>query len=71
MAERQGDLLDDVTRFCDGVVAPGSVHALLHLERDRLFSGEMFADLLSNVPEMSEPDCWPLWAQKTAPSSTT
>ncbi len=41
VAERQGDLLDDVTRFCDEVVAPSSVYALLHRERNRLFPDEL------------------------------
>jgi len=45
VARRQGELLDEVTRFCDGVVADGSIYGLLHRERDRLFPDEAFADL--------------------------
>jgi len=55
VAERQGDLLDDVTRFCDEVVAPSSVYALLHRERDRLFPDELFADLFSDRGRRSVP----------------
>jgi hypothetical protein len=47
LAQRQGDLLDDVTRFCDQALPEASVYGLLHRERDRLFPGELFADLFS------------------------
>lgn len=55
MAERQGDLLDDVTRFCDEVVPSSSVYALLHRERDRLFPDELFVDLFSDRGRRSVP----------------
>lgn len=55
LAERQGDLLDDVTRFCDDVVPASSVYALLHRERDRLFPDEFFADLFSDRGRRSVP----------------
>jgi hypothetical protein len=55
LAERQGDLLDDVIRFCDGVVPSSSVYALLHRERDRLFPDEFFADLFSDRGRRSVP----------------
>lgn len=55
LAERQGDLLDDVIRFCDGVVSPSSVYALLHRERDRLFPDELFEDLFSDRGRRSVP----------------
>jgi len=55
VAERQGDLLDDVIRFCDDVVSPTSVYALLHRERDRLFPDEFFADLFSDRGRRSVP----------------
>ncbi len=55
LAERQGDLLDDVIRFCDGVVPSSSVYALLHRERDRLFPDELFADLFSDRGRRSVP----------------
>lgn len=47
LAQRQGDLLDDVTRFCDQALPEASVYGLLHRERDRLFPDELFADLFS------------------------
>jgi hypothetical protein len=47
LAERQGDLLDEVNRFCEQTLPANSVFAVLHRERDRLFSDEMFADLFS------------------------
>ena len=48
LADRQGDLLDDVNRFCDETLAENSIYAVLHRERDRLFCDEMFADLFSD-----------------------
>ncbi len=47
MAERQGDLFDEVNRFCERTLPQNSVFAVLHWERDRLFPDEMFADLFS------------------------
>lgn len=55
MAERQGDLLDDVIRFCDETLPETSVYGLLHRERDRLFPDELFADLFSNRGRRSVP----------------
>lgn len=55
LAERQGDLLDDVNRFCDVALAESSVYAVLHRERDRLFPDEMFADLFSDRGRRSVP----------------
>ena len=55
LAERQGVLFDDVTRFCDEVVPAASVYALLHRERDRLFPDELFADLFSDRGRRSVP----------------
>ena len=55
LAERQGDLLDDVTRFCDAAVPEASVYALLHRERDRLFPDELFADVFSDRGRRSVP----------------
>jgi hypothetical protein len=46
LAERQGDLLDDVNRFCGAALGESSVYAVLHRERDRLFPDEMFSDLV-------------------------
>jgi hypothetical protein len=47
LAGRQGDLLDEVNRFCDQALPENSIFAVLHRERDRLFPDEMFADLFS------------------------
>ena len=55
MAERQGDLLDEVNRFCEQTLPENSVYAVLHRERDRLFPDEMFADLFSSRGRRSVP----------------
>jgi hypothetical protein len=55
MAPRQGDLLDDITRFCDAAVRKDSIYALLHRKRDRLFPDEFFADLFADVGRRSVP----------------
>lgn len=55
MAERQGDLLDEVSRFCELALPANSVFAVLHRERDRLFPDEMFADLFSARGRRSVP----------------
>ena len=55
MAERQGDLLDEVNRFCEQALPENSVYAVLHRERDRLFPDEMFADLFSSRGRRSVP----------------
>jgi len=57
LAQRQGDLLDDLNRFCEQALADGSVYALLNRERDRLFPDEMFADLFSDRGRRSVPPC--------------
>src|SRR3954469_10574560 len=54
-ADRQGDLLDDVTRFCDEALSESSIYAVLYRERDRLFPDEMFADLFSDKGRRSVP----------------
>ena len=55
LAQRQGVLLDEVTRFCDAAVAEDSVFALLHRERDNLFPDEFFADLFTATGRRSVP----------------
>lgn len=55
LADRQGDLLDEVKRFCDETLASSSVYSVLHRERDRLFPDEMFADLFSERGRRSVP----------------
>jgi hypothetical protein len=54
-ADRQGDLLDDVTRFCDGALPESSVYSVLYRERERLFPDEMFADLFKDTGRRSVP----------------
>jgi len=48
-------LTDDVVRFCDETLSPGSVYALLHRERDALLPDEFFADLFSDRGRRSVP----------------
>lgn len=55
LADRQGDLFDDVTRFCDGALPDGSIYRLLHAEGNRLFPDEMFADLFTDRGRRSVP----------------
>ncbi len=45
MADRQGNLLDDVDRFLDESLDRASIYAFFHRERDALFPDEDFADL--------------------------
>ena len=45
VADKQGDLFDDVARFCDEALPERSVYAFMRRERDRLFPDEVFADL--------------------------
>ena len=52
MAQRQGDLLDDVQRFCERSLPESSV---LRRERDRLFPDELFADLSTGRGRRSVP----------------
>src|SRR5487761_1940650 len=54
-AERQGDLLDDVNRFCGRTLSGSSVYSVLHRERDRLFPDELFGDLFSDRGRRSVP----------------
>ena len=57
LAERQGDLLDDLNRFCEQTLPAASIYALLNRERDRLFPDQMFADLFSDRGRRSVPPC--------------
>jgi hypothetical protein len=60
LAERQGDLLDGLTRFCDQAVPEGSIYGLLHRQRDHLFPDEAFADLFTDIGRRSIPPAsWP------------
>lgn len=55
VSSRQGDLLDDLNRFCDESLPAGSIHGFLHRERDRLFPDELFADLFTDRGRRSVP----------------
>lgn len=54
-APRQLDLLDAVTRFCDGSLPASSIYGFLFRERDRLFPDELFADLFAVIGRRSVP----------------
>jgi hypothetical protein len=54
-APRQGDLLDDVVRFCEATLDQRSIYVFLHRERDRLFPDEAFADLFVERGRRSVP----------------
>src|SRR5438067_3185814 len=56
-AERQGDLFDDVVRFCEGSLPANSIYGLLARERDRLFPDELFEDLFQASGRRSVPPC--------------
>ena len=45
VADKQGDLFDDVGRFCAETLPERSIYSFLARERDRLFCDEAFADL--------------------------
>src|ERR1019366_5023167 len=55
MSERQGNLLDEVARFCDEVLSESSVYSFLRRERLRLFPDEDFADLFDGRGRRSVP----------------
>ena len=54
-APRQGDLLDDITRFCDRALSETSIYSFLHRERDQLFPDEFFDDLFVDIGRRSVP----------------
>jgi hypothetical protein len=55
VASQQLDLLDPVTRFCDGVLPPNSIYVFLHAQREVLFPDGMFADLFAVIGRRSVP----------------
>jgi hypothetical protein len=55
VADRQGNLLDDVVWFCDKKLEKTSIYAFLHREREALFPDEDFADLFENNGRNSVP----------------
>lgn len=54
-ADRQGDLFDDVIRFCEGSLPANSIYGFLARERDRLFPDELFDDLFETSGRRSVP----------------
>jgi hypothetical protein len=54
-ADHQGDLFDDVARFCEESLPENSIYRFLARERDRLFPDELFADLFSVKGRRSVP----------------
>jgi IS5 family transposase len=54
-ADRQGDLFDDVVRFCEGSLPVNSIYVFLARERDRLFPDELFDDLFETSGRRSVP----------------
>jgi len=54
-ADRQGDLFDDVVRFCEGSLPANSIYGFLARERDRLFPDELFGDLFETSGRCSVP----------------
>lgn len=54
-AQAQQYLFDDVNAFCDATLAPDSIYALLHREREQLFPDELFADLYVSHGRRSVP----------------
>ena len=49
LTPRQQDMFATTTSFCEPLVAPDSIYALLHRECHRLFPDEMFEDLFCDV----------------------
>jgi hypothetical protein len=54
-ADRQGDLFDEVARFCEETLPENSIYGFLARERDRLFPDELFADLFTGTGRRSVP----------------
>ena len=54
-ADRQGDLFDDVVRFCEDSLPGNSIYGFLARERDRLFPDELFDDLFEASGRRSVP----------------
>src|SRR5665213_4329852 len=55
VVDPQADLLDDMTAFCEKTLAPDSIYAFLHRERERLFPDSAFADLFCDDGRRSVP----------------
>jgi Transposase DDE domain/Transposase domain (DUF772) len=54
-ADHQGDLFDDVVRFCERSLPENSIYGFLARERDGLFPDELFADLFCDRGRRSVP----------------
>jgi hypothetical protein len=54
-ADHQGDLFDEVARFCEETVPENSIYGFLARERVRLFPDELFADLFTEKGRRSVP----------------
>jgi hypothetical protein len=54
-ASKQGDLFDDVERFCDERLPGRSIYSFLHREREHLFPDEAFSDLFDKRGRGSVP----------------
>ena len=55
VADPQGNLLDDMSAFCDKTLPADSIYAFLHRERERLFPDSAFADLFADDGRRSVP----------------
>src|SRR5260221_12564426 len=55
MTPRQGAMFRSTAGFCEGLVAPDSIYALLHRECFALLPDEMFADLFTGTGRRSVP----------------
>jgi len=55
VADDQGDLFDDVARFCEKTLPELSIYSLLRRERAQLFPDEAFADLFDDRGRRSVP----------------
>jgi Transposase DDE domain/Transposase domain (DUF772) len=55
VADPQGNLLDDMSAFCEKTLAADSIYAFLHRERERLFPDGAFADLFADEGRRSVP----------------
>jgi hypothetical protein len=54
-ADGQGDLFDEVARFCEQSLPANSIYGLLARQRDRLFPDELFSDLFTGRGRRSVP----------------
>ena len=54
-ADHQGDLFDEVARFCEESLPENSIYGFLARERDRLFPDELFVDLFTSTGRRSVP----------------